>query len=308
MPASHDHSRVATRYDGDGRGAARARAMAVLLYGLRGTPFVYQGEELGLPDAEIPPERVVDVDGRDPERAPIPWRPPSTAGPGAGFTSGEPWLPLVAGAEDLCVERQAADPRSTLALFRRAAALRAATPALQTGAQRMLDAGESVLAWLREEAGDRLVVALNFAGAEASLALSVRRDPAALDGPRARGGPAAAGGRAPAGTRGGRRPAAGRRQPGAVPSTVVVSRCVVPVDAARYAASTMSITCRACSAVAMLGVPSRIQSTSCMTSSKTCCSGSARWASVTCGSSQPARSPGSRRGSAAGSVTRSRPG
>jgi alpha-glucosidase len=172
MPASHDHSRVATRYDGDGRGPARARAMAVLLYGLRGTPFVYQGEELGLPDAEIPPERVVDVDGRDPERAPIPWRPPSVAGPGAGFTSGEPWLPLVAGAEDLCAERQAADPQSTLALFRSAAALRAATPALQTGAQRMLDTGVSVLAWLREEAGDRLLVALNFAAGDAALPLS----------------------------------------------------------------------------------------------------------------------------------------
>jgi alpha-glucosidase len=184
MPASHDHSRVATRYDGAGRGPARARAMAVLLYGLRGTPFVYQGEELGLPDADVPLERVVDVDGRDPERAPIPWRPPSAAGPGAGFTSGEPWLPLVADAEDLCAERQAADPRSTLALFRRAAALRAATPALQTGAQRMLDAGDSVLAWLREDADDRLLVALNFATddmalrlpAEATLVLSTDPD------------------------------------------------------------------------------------------------------------------------------------
>ncbi len=46
-----------------------------MLYTLRGTPFIYQGEELGLPDATIPPDRVVDVDGRDPERAPIPWTP-----------------------------------------------------------------------------------------------------------------------------------------------------------------------------------------------------------------------------------------
>ena len=80
-----------------GQGAARARALLLMLYALRGTPFIYQGEELGLPDAVIPPERVVDVDGRDPERAPIPWRPPSEAGPGAGFTDGEPWLPLVDG-------------------------------------------------------------------------------------------------------------------------------------------------------------------------------------------------------------------
>ncbi|MGZ8647997.1 MAG: alpha-amylase family glycosyl hydrolase, partial [Solirubrobacteraceae bacterium] len=92
---NHDKPRIASRFDDGGLGPARARAAAVMLYALRGTPFVYQGQELGLPDAEIPPERVVDVDGRDPERAPIPWRPPSVAGPGAGFTTGEPWLPLV---------------------------------------------------------------------------------------------------------------------------------------------------------------------------------------------------------------------
>jgi glycosidase len=72
---------VASRFDDGGQGPARARAVALMLYALRGTPFIYQGEELGLPDAEIAPERLVDVDGRDPERAPIPWRPPSVAGP-----------------------------------------------------------------------------------------------------------------------------------------------------------------------------------------------------------------------------------
>jgi alpha-glucosidase len=169
--ANHDHPRVASRFDEDGRGADRARAIALMLYALRGTPFVYQGEELGLPDAEIPPERVVDVDGRDPERAPIPWQPPSVAGPGAGFTTGEPWLPLVADAERLCAERQAADPSSTLALFRRLAALRAATPALQTGTQRMLDTGDGVLAWQREDTDDRLLVAVNFATEATALAL-----------------------------------------------------------------------------------------------------------------------------------------
>jgi alpha-glucosidase len=106
---------------------------------------------------------VVDVDGRDPERAPIPWRPPSVAGPGAGFTTGEPWLPLVADAERLCVERQAADPSSTLSLVRRLAALRAGSPALQTGRQRMVDVGPGVLAWLREEDDDRLLAAVDFA-------------------------------------------------------------------------------------------------------------------------------------------------
>ena len=94
---------------------ARARARVLLmLYALRGTPFVYQGEELGLPDAEIPPERVVDVDGRDRSArrsrggrrrwpGPAPASPPASRGCRSSPTP-----------SDLCVERQAADPRSTL--------------------------------------------------------------------------------------------------------------------------------------------------------------------------------------------------
>ncbi|HWT25376.1 MAG TPA: alpha-amylase family glycosyl hydrolase [Solirubrobacteraceae bacterium] len=167
--ANHDKPRVASRFAADGQGPRRARAVALMLYALRGTPFVYQGEELGLPDAEIPVDRVVDVDGRDPERAPLPWRRPSAAGPGGGFTTGEPWLPLVADAERLCVEAQDEDPRSTLALVRRLAALRAEFRVLQTGAQRSVDAAEPVLAWLREDASDRLLAAVNFAAAETPL-------------------------------------------------------------------------------------------------------------------------------------------
>ena len=85
-----------------------------MLYGLKGTPFIYQGEELGLPDATIPPDRVVDVDGRDPERAPIPWTP---EGPGYGFTTADSaWLPFVDEAATLNAATQAADPHSTLNL------------------------------------------------------------------------------------------------------------------------------------------------------------------------------------------------
>jgi alpha-glucosidase len=171
--SNHDNARVASRY-GDDHGTARARAVLLMLYTLRGTPFIYQGEELGLPDAEVPPERVVDVDGRDPERAPIPWRAPSVAGPGAGFSTGEPWLPLVADAERLCVERQAGDPDSTLSLARRLAALRAATPALQTGEQRSLEAGADVLAWIRESDDDRVLTAINFAPFPVALNLAGR--------------------------------------------------------------------------------------------------------------------------------------
>jgi alpha-glucosidase len=160
---NHDLPRVASRFDEAGLGPARARAVLLLVYALRGTPFVYQGQELGLPNAVVPPEQVVDVDGRDPERAPMPWLRPSQAGLGAGFTTGTPWLPLVEDAEALCVESQDADPRSTLNLTRRISALRDRTPALQSGAQRTLDAGPDVLAWLREDDDGRFLVAVNFA-------------------------------------------------------------------------------------------------------------------------------------------------
>jgi alpha-glucosidase len=191
--ANHDHPRVASRFDEDGQGPARARAVLLMLYALRGTPFIYQGEELGLPDAEIPPDRVVDVDGRDPERAPIPWRPPSQAGPGAGFTTGEPWLPITGAAEELNAQRQASDDASTLALARRLAWLRRDEPVLAAGEQRTVDAGDDLLAWLRTgDDGAAVLAIVNFAAepravvappglaAEGTLLLST--DPARDDG------------------------------------------------------------------------------------------------------------------------------
>lgn len=168
---NHDLPRVASRFNHDGLGAARARAIVLLIYALRGTPFVYQGQELGLPGAHIPPGRAVDVDGRDPQRSPMPWRRPSRAGPGGGFTIGTPWLPLVEDAETLSVEAQEADPRSSLHLLRRIAALRASSPALQVGDQRTLQAAPGVLAWLREHADERHLVAINFASGPERLRL-----------------------------------------------------------------------------------------------------------------------------------------
>jgi alpha-glucosidase len=168
--SNHDLPRTASRFDdAEGRGPARARAIALMLYALRGTPFVYQGEELGLRNATIGPEHVVDVDGRDGYRTPMPWQPPSTAGAGAGFTTGDPWLPVHADAEKLCVERQAGDPASTLTLVRALAALRRATPALQCGTQSFVEGNADVLAWHRELDGDRLLVAINFATEPAAV-------------------------------------------------------------------------------------------------------------------------------------------
>jgi alpha-glucosidase len=168
---NHDHSRVVTRYAGEpGSGERRARVAAVLVCTLRGTPFLYQGQELGLPDAHVPLDRILDVDGRDPERAPMPWRRPSGAGPGAGFTTGVPWLPIVSDAERLSVESQQEDPHSTLAFTRDLLGLRARSEALQAGAQRALAAAPEVFCFLRE-LDRRFLVVLNFSSRWVPLAL-----------------------------------------------------------------------------------------------------------------------------------------
>jgi alpha-glucosidase len=147
---NHDHSRVATRYATQpGSGERRPRVAALLICTLRGTSFLYQGQEPGLPDADTPPARAVDVDGWDPERAPMPWQRPSGAGPGAGFTTAEPWLPVVACAERLCVESQRQDPASTLAFVRRLLRLRSDERTLQSGTQRPVDAAPEVFCFER---------------------------------------------------------------------------------------------------------------------------------------------------------------
>jgi len=169
---NHDHTRLPTRWGGGAAGTARARAALVMLLCLRGTPFLFQGQELGLPDADVPPERVVDVDDRDPERAPIPWRRPSAAGPGAGFTTGEPWLPIVTEAEDLAVEAQREDPDSTLALTRRVLAARRQHPALHLGDQRFHDLGADLLAWTRTDGDDAWLALVDTSGRRRTVDVS----------------------------------------------------------------------------------------------------------------------------------------
>jgi alpha-glucosidase len=105
----------------------------------------------------------------------MPWR----AGRGGGFTTARPWLPLPADADTRNVERQAADPSSVLAWYRRLLRLRGATPALQAGEQHLLDAGSAnVLAYLRDPAPDSendrdpgALVALNFGEARTRVTL-----------------------------------------------------------------------------------------------------------------------------------------
>jgi alpha-glucosidase len=175
--SNHDTPRHRSRYGGS---EARARVAAVVLLTLRGTPFLYAGEELGLLDAEVPAEAVVDPGGRDGCRAPIPW----DGGPGHGW-GGEPWLPWPPGADVRNAEAQASDPGSILNLYRRLLALRRATPALHGGPWRLLDAPAGVLAYERGGEGDggaRRVVA-NFADEEVAWPCAGWRVQVATEGP-----------------------------------------------------------------------------------------------------------------------------
>jgi alpha-glucosidase len=138
-----------------------------MLLTLRGTPFLYQGEEIGMRNVAIPPERLQDPLARtlhpnlarDGERTPMPWEP----GPGAGFTTGEPWLPLGHDADRRHVAAQRGDPRSLLSLYRALLALRRAEPALHAGDYEQLDAPKGVFAFERRAGDARALVALNFA-------------------------------------------------------------------------------------------------------------------------------------------------
>jgi len=129
--ANHDVDREPTRY-GDGPiGLARARAMALLMLALPGAVFIYNGEELGLANVELPDEALRDPvwersghtrRGRDASRVPVPWRGDA---PPFGFSSNpDTWLPLPPEWAALTVEKQLADPDSTLSFFRRAIELR----------------------------------------------------------------------------------------------------------------------------------------------------------------------------------------
>jgi alpha-glucosidase len=135
----------------------------MLVLTLRGTPFVYQGEELGLTDAYVPADAIVDVDGRDPERSPMPWEPPSQAGPTAGFGEGSSWLPVHQDAERLAAQQQVGGSESFLELYRALIALRRSEPALTVGGYRSLEAAPDVFAYVREHEGRRIAAVLNFA-------------------------------------------------------------------------------------------------------------------------------------------------
>lgn len=161
---NHDRPRLATRVGGE----ARARVAATVQLTLRGVPCLYQGDELGLEDADVPPERVVDPGGRDGCRAPVPW----TEDPGAGWPE-DAWLPLPPDAARRSVSAQEADPASVANLYRRLLALRRSHDALVRGTQRVLGPEdgipEGVLAVERSLDGERFVTLAEMSGRAVEL-------------------------------------------------------------------------------------------------------------------------------------------
>src|SRR5206468_9024922 len=109
-------------------------------------------------DVTIPPERIVDVDGRDGERTPMQW----DATPNAGFTTGSPWLPLSPDAQRVNVAAQRDDPSSMFSFYRRLIRLRRGSPALRSGSYRTVASRSGIFAYVREADGDRYDVGLNF--------------------------------------------------------------------------------------------------------------------------------------------------
>jgi alpha-glucosidase len=147
--SNHDAGRMATRWCGGSE--ALARCALLLLLTLRGTPSLYQGDELALPEGRVASDRVLDCarPSRDPARTPMPWT------PAGGWT--DPWLPLEDTSRN--VEDQRSDPGSTLAFAREAIALRRRLPDLRRGSYAELPGPSGTWVWRR---GNDVVVALNL--------------------------------------------------------------------------------------------------------------------------------------------------
>ncbi len=177
--SNHDVPRTVSRLGGRDASPELAKALFGLLLSLKGTALVYQGEELGLPQASLARAQLRDPvgdlywpydGGRDGCRTPMPWAP----GPSLGFTTATPWLPAAAEHRGLTVLEQQADPDSALAFARDMVALRRGNAALRLGDIEFLDAAP--LAFIRRHGDEAVACVFNLAS-----------EPAVLDEPRLTG-------------------------------------------------------------------------------------------------------------------------
>ncbi|MET0240520.1 MAG: alpha-glucosidase family protein [Sphingobium sp.] len=169
--SNHDVMRYVSRWTKPGDDPGDTARLAInLLVSLYGPICLYQGEELGLPEADIAFEDLRDpygirfwpaFKGRDGCRTPMPWE---SAAPHAGFSDARPWLPVPDAHKALALDRQEGNAGSILSAYREAIALRREHPALATGTLTFLEGeDEDVLAFVRESADERLLCLFNFA-------------------------------------------------------------------------------------------------------------------------------------------------
>ncbi|MFW5691967.1 MAG: alpha-amylase family glycosyl hydrolase [Chloroflexota bacterium] len=169
--SNHDVSRLATRV-----GIRQARVAAMLLLTLRGTPTLYYGDEIGMTDAAVPPDRIQDPQGRgggynrDACRTPMQW----DASPNAGFNNGQavPWLPLALNYEQVNVAAQRDEPDSMLMFYRRLLNYRKRTPALHSGRYYPVEAApDGCFIYVRQFNDQRRMIVLNLTGKTHSVRL-----------------------------------------------------------------------------------------------------------------------------------------
>jgi alpha-glucosidase len=174
--ANHDVDRTVTRYGGGAAGVTRARAAALVALSLPGAVYIYNGDELGLANVDLPDEALQDPTwersghtdrGRDGERVPLPW---SGEKPPYGFGTEAPaWLPQPDDWATFTIEAQDGDPESTLNLYRRALALRAASPELLSGSFDWVKSHAGVLSYARTDEEHSVTVVMNTSGAPTAL-------------------------------------------------------------------------------------------------------------------------------------------
>lgn len=171
--SNHDVVRHNTRWR-SGMGPDFAKMTLALLFSMRGSACLYQGDELGLPQAEVAYEHLRDpygfpfwpeYKGRDGCRTPMPWN----RSAGAGFSEAQPWLPISAEHKALSVAEQLADKNSTLVFSREFIAWRNQQPALVHGDIELSDNTGDVLCWVRRTEGQTLFVAINTSDKEQTV-------------------------------------------------------------------------------------------------------------------------------------------
>ncbi|CAG4968037.1 alpha-glucosidase family protein [Novilysobacter luteus] len=185
--SNHDVQRAVTRWGGADASDDFARQLVALVCSLRGSVCLYQGEELGLPEADVPFDKLRDpygiafwpnFKGRDGCRTPMPW----TGAADAGFSPAEPWLPVPEAHRARNVATQDADPGSVLNGARRFLRWRRDQPALVGGDIAFIDAPEPVLAFTRTRDDMRVLVVFNLSAAAATWTLPAGMAPRVLDG------------------------------------------------------------------------------------------------------------------------------